>query len=238
MRVLTAPDGVGDDLESLYAFPDRPWVRANFVSTVDGAAVGPNGRSGSINNHVDQRVFGLQRTMADAVLIGSNTVVVEKYGRVPLPPSSQAHYGPTTLAVVSSSADLPPKLLEDDGSAGPLLLLTTEQAGASALAAARDTLGADNVWVVGDGRNVDLPAAVTRLRESGCRHVMAEGGPTLFGLLLQQGLVDEVALTWTPMMVGGNEFRMTHGPQLDVDLTLRTLLEHESTLLGLWQVRR
>lgn len=238
MRVLLAPSGAGDSLESLYAFPDDPWVRANFVSTLDGAAAGPNGRSGSINNAVDQKVFALQRTMADAVLVGSTTVAVEEYGRVPLPPSSQAHYGPTTLVVVSSTAQLPPKLLRDDASAGPLVLLTTEQAGAPALDAARDALGSDSVRVVGDGRHVDVADAVNHLQSAGLRHVMAEGGPTLFDVLLQQGLVDELALTWTPMLVGGTEIRMVHGSPLDVDVQLHTLLEHESTLLGLWRVSR
>ena len=35
----------------------RPWVRVNFVSTIDGSAVGADGRSGSISSAADRAVF-------------------------------------------------------------------------------------------------------------------------------------------------------------------------------------
>ncbi|MFV0464193.1 MAG: dihydrofolate reductase family protein [Nostocoides sp.] len=236
MRVIVAPEGASHDLGELYAFPDAGWVRANLVSTLDGAAVGTDGRSGSINNDSDTAVFSLQRAMADAVLVGSNTVSIEGYGRVPLPSAEHVMFGPTTLVVVSGTASVPEKLLAEDPRGGPVVVLTTEQADAEDVARLRSRLGSDNVWVVGDGRHVDLELAVRTMASNGLRHVMAEGGPTVFGLLLEQGLVNEVALTWTPTIVGGSAFRITEGPSLNVPLELHTLCEHESTLLGLWRV--
>jgi riboflavin biosynthesis pyrimidine reductase len=66
-------------VEELYAWPDRPWLRVNMVSTVDGAAQGPDGRSGTINNDVDKRVFDLLRVDADALVVGAGTVRTEGY---------------------------------------------------------------------------------------------------------------------------------------------------------------
>lgn len=72
---------VGDgSVEDLYAWPDRPWLRVNMVSTVDGAAQGPDGLTGTINNAVDQQVFDLLRVGADAVVVGAGTVRAEGYG--------------------------------------------------------------------------------------------------------------------------------------------------------------
>ena len=51
MRTLIGPDT--DDLAELYRPPSLPWLRVNMVSTLDGAANGDSGRSGSINNEAD-----------------------------------------------------------------------------------------------------------------------------------------------------------------------------------------
>ena len=49
------------DLDEAYAWPDGPWLRANMVSTVDGAARSPDGLSAGISTDADRRVFGRLR---------------------------------------------------------------------------------------------------------------------------------------------------------------------------------
>ena len=76
-----------DALAALYGYPrgvtaERPWVRANFVSTLDGAATGADGRSGSINTGADREVFALLRALADVVVVGAGTARAEGYRRV------------------------------------------------------------------------------------------------------------------------------------------------------------
>ena len=120
---------------------------------------------------------------------------------------------PPALVVVSGSARVP------DGLAGPVegrgagLLVTCAGAGAAALTAARETLGADAVIVAGDG-SVDLPAALDALAGRGLRHVLCEGGPTLLAAALQAGVVDELALSVVPTLVGGDGTRITSGAAL------------------------
>ena len=90
---LTEPDDTA--LHSLYAVPAstpdaaRPFVRANFITTVDGRGSGKDGTSSSINNPADKRVFDLLRSLADTVLVGAGTVRGEGYGRLEAPPAGR-----------------------------------------------------------------------------------------------------------------------------------------------------
>jgi riboflavin biosynthesis pyrimidine reductase len=237
MRLLFPPGAsAGDlsdsDLAELYAFGPGRTVRSNFVSTLDGAATGGDGLSGSINDAADQRVFDLQRRLCDAVLVGAGTARDEGYRRV------QRHDGVAPLlVVVSKHGRVPEGLAQPDPERGDLVLATCEAAGAEAIAGARRLLREESVWVLGTGE-VDLRALVGRLDSDGHRRVLCEGGPSLHGSLLEAGLVDELALTFVGRLVGGDGPRITRGGPLDGSLSLRHLVAEGSTVLGLWSVRR
>lgn len=82
-----------------YDWPQGPWLRANMVSTVDGAAQGSDGLSGSINNEADHDVFQRLRRSADVILVGGGTARAESYGPVETP-----------IVVVTASGALPESL--------------------------------------------------------------------------------------------------------------------------------
>jgi riboflavin biosynthesis pyrimidine reductase len=247
MRVLLDPRRpaspgarvTASDLSALYAFPaGRRWVRANFVSTLDGSAVGADRRSGSINTPADNRVFALQRRLADAVLVGAGTVRAEGYERVE---PARGRPVPPALVVVSASGRVPEGLRTPTRGRGAGLFVTCAAAGSRRVDRARSVLGADAVVVAGDER-VDLPAALAALADRGLRHVLCEGGPSLLATALDAGVVDELALTLSPTVVGGDGTRITSGPLLGgpdgVRAVPRLLLEEAGTLLGLWRVSR
>jgi riboflavin biosynthesis pyrimidine reductase len=48
----------------------------------------------------------------------------------------------------------------------------------------------------------ELADAIAQLRARGHRRILSEGGPTLFGSLLAEGLVDELFLTLSPVFAG------------------------------------
>ncbi|MQW78123.1 pyrimidine reductase family protein [Nocardioides sp. dk4132] len=219
MRVLIGdPDS---SLEELYAPPRLPWLRANMVSSLDGAATGADGRSGSINNAADKQVFDLLRDTCDAVLVGAGTARAEGYGPAAAP-----------VVVVSRSGSVPPTLR----TAGPGRVLLATCAGAPGLDQATALLGAEQVLVCGDDE-VDLAALVDRLHARGLRHLLCEGGPSLLADLLTDGLVDELDATYVPLLVGGAGPRITHGSAVAVTGSPRLLLEQEGTLLGRWWLR-
>lgn len=218
-----------DDLRAAYAFPDRPWLRANFVSTLDGAATGPNGRTGTINNAADQQVFALQRDLCDAVVVGAETARIEGYRRI------EGEKAPL-LVVLSSSAQVPPGIVEPASGRGRVVLVVSRAAPAASVERAQDLLGEDAVWAAGDSL-VDLVAVRERLVEHGHHSILAEGGPTLFAAMLASRVVDEVALTWVPNLIAGDHPRITSGVgELDITLTPASLIEDEGTILGLWRV--
>ncbi len=245
MRVLLDPRRpaspgrrvTASELADLYAFPaGRRWVRSNFVTTLDGSAVGADGRSGTINTPADNRVFALQRDLCDAVLVGSGTVRAEGYQR--LEPTRRRRV-PPALVVVSGSGRVPDGLRTPTRDRGAGLFVTCAAAGPRRLARARSVLGADAVVVAGSDR-VDLAVALAELAGRGLRHVLCEGGPSLLSSALAEGVVDEMALSLAPTVVGGPGPRVTAGPPLGapdgIRLSPRLLVEESGTLLGLWRV--
>lgn len=231
-----------DDLAELYAYPadlDAPWVRANFVSTLDGAASGADGRSGSINSDADKRVFGLLRSLADVILVGAGTARTEGYR--PVRPREvwrdlRARLGlpaAPALAVVTRSLTLPDGLLERVEGGGPVLVVAAADADPQRVAAARDALGPDAVIQAGTGA-VDLGGVVSQLGERGLSRVLCEGGPSLMSDLVAAGLLDELCLTVSPRLVGGEGPRITTGGPLDLDLRLGHVVAAQSVLLTRW----
>jgi riboflavin biosynthesis pyrimidine reductase len=191
------PDPAGDlsdaDLTAAYAFPgERPWVRGSMVSTLDGAMRGPDGHSGSISTAADRRVFSTLRMTADVVLVGAGTVRDEGYR-----PSKRP------IAIVTSRLDLPttlPLFAQRTGLTPTTIVLTTQESAAQAPDELRRL--AD---IVECGRTeVDLAAAIAHLNARGLGHIHCEGGPSLLGSLADSGLLDELLLTVTPMLLGSD----------------------------------
>lgn len=219
-------------LAEVYAPPATPWLRVNFVSTLDGAATGANGRSGSINTEADGVVFHLLRRLSDVVVVGAGTVRTEGYQRL-----GEEDGGALPLAVVSNSARMPGALLAPAPGRGPALLLTRADAPPEALAEARDALGEEAVLVCGESA-VDLVAARAALESRGLTRILAEGGPSLLGAMLEQGVVDELDLSWAPRLVGGDGPRIVRSAALDVALAPMAMVEAEGTVMGRWRVLR
>lgn len=226
MRVLTSGSSYAgrelsdDDLDELLAAPRTPWVRANMVTTVDGAAHGASGLSGGINNAADKRVFDSLRRLCDAVVVGAGTARAEGYGVLDKP-----------LVVVSRRGEVPERLRY----ARPGLVHLATCAAAEKLTEARALLGGDCVHVVGEDA-VDLAALRSRLAGLGLRHLLSEGGPHLLGDLLHQGVLDELNCTVVPRLLGGDAPRIVAGGPIDVPLELHLLLEDSGTLLARWFV--
>jgi riboflavin biosynthesis pyrimidine reductase len=221
VRVLSGP--ASDDLAELYAKPADhvgPWLRVNFVATVDGAAQGEDGRSGGINNAADKVVFDALRELSDVLVVGAGTLRTEGYDATSIP-----------LVVVTRSGRVPDKLR--DAAPGRVLMATT--ATAPGLAEARGLLGDDHVLVLGHDE-VDLAALKAELAGRGWTEQLSEGGPSLFHAMLAAGVVDELCLTTVPRLIAGDHLRVVAGPPVDVPLELALLLEEQGTLLARWLV--
>lgn len=186
-RLLPDPVHDLDDaaLAEAYRPPAGRFLRVNFIESLDGA-IAVEGRSGGLGTPGDRRVFALLRALSDVVLVGAGTAAAERYGPV----------SGLRIAVVSRRASLAP----GDRLAVPGTLLVTCAAADPGRRAALAEAGVD-VVVAGDD-DVDLPLARQLLAERGLEHVTCEGGPRLLRAALDAGIVDELALSVTPTLVG------------------------------------
>ena len=230
-------------LTALYAWSpaprSTPTVRANMISTLDGAATGADSRSGSINGPADLRVFTVLRALADVVLVGAGTVRAEGYRAPRTPPDllpgrqDRGQSEHPALAVVTTSGDLPQALLRDDPA--PWVFTTGE---ARHLGRLRNELPPERLRV--HDSSVDLALVVAALGAEGLPGVLTEGGPRLLGTLLDGDLVDELCLTTSPRIVGGGAARVVDGVawlEPPRPATLVHLLHGDGMLIARWSLR-
>jgi riboflavin-specific deaminase-like protein len=211
---------------------DRPYTLVNFVASADGHAAF-RGRSRWLSDDADREMFHGLREHVDAVLVGTGTLRTERYGRIVRDPERRhrraaAGLNPEPLAaIISRSGDVPLDipLFTDPGSR--VVVFTSAGLDTSDLAAQVDVVHLDP-------GELTLTTMMRRLRSSyDVRSLLCEGGPTLFGALLQEELVDELFVSIAPKLTGGGTApAISAGPEL---AELRTLsivwaLEHEGTL--------
>jgi riboflavin biosynthesis pyrimidine reductase len=213
----------------------RPWLRVNFVSSLDGAVSGGDGFSAGLSGPADRQVFGLLRMTCDALLVGAGTLRHEGYHAVRLDDARRRwrleHGLPEypVLVVVSRSLQLDPG--QHAFTAAPVrpLVLTSQSAPAD-----RRVLLAPVADVLDCGASdVDLALARTVLLDRGLGQVLCEGGPHVLGSLTAADLVDELCLTLAPLLVGPGPARITAGPPPSQPrgLALRQVLTGDDMLL-------
>lgn len=238
MRWLLPPDGEKVDLYAAYrpADPSARLLRINMVASLDGHVVDAQGVSGSLGGEGDRQVFGILRAQAHAVMAGAGTVRTEGYG--PMRPradlAASRHRdgldGPVPIVVVTRSMrlDLDAPLFTE--AVAPTMVVTTTTAPQERVASVQDAGG---IVVAAGADDVDLAGALRIMREEhGIAHVLCEGGPSLNGRLLAEGLVDEVCLTLAPTLTGGDDARrIVTGLAERRDLRPIRVLEHEGELL-------
>lgn len=241
------PPGPAVSPESLYtrlalgerAHSERPYVVCNFVSSADGKATA-GGRTAPLGGDGDRAAFHLLRTQVDAVLAGTGTLRVERYGVL----VRDAHLSEIRLAeeraaqplavVVSRSGRIPfdIPLFADARSRIVIYTPTATVVPASAADVTRHEI---------PPAQDDLLAVLRSLREEhDVRSLLCEGGPTLFNSMLAQDLVDELFLTLAPALVGGDELGITTGTALKGPLPLQLIwtVEQDSHLLLRYARRR
>lgn len=223
-RLWPDPAPIDEDaLAQAYTAPrDRPTVRVNFVSSLDGA-VEVAGFSRGLSDPVDQQVIGLLRAHADAVMVGAGTLRHEGYGPLKLRASRREMRRERglpdlpVLVVVSSALDLDPEhRVFTEAPVRPIVLThaAADPDRRAALARVAD------VVVCGESV-VDLAVGRAELARRGHVAVLCEGGPHLFGALLAADLVDELCLTISAKLAGAGAGRIVAGPGRNEPLPMR-----------------
>ncbi|WP_103350971.1 dihydrofolate reductase family protein [Amycolatopsis sp. CA-128772] len=225
----------GHDLEELYRYPAGPrWLAVNFVSSTDGA-IAVEGRSGALSTPADRIVYRLGNDLADVVLVGAGTAMAEgfegmrpdaatadrrrRFGLAPIAP----------VAVVTTGRSLPADAPVITKAAVPTLVFTS----AAAPLALREAWASNGarVFVVG-AAEVPAEGVVSTLVAEGLGRIDCEGGPRLFGSLIEAGVVDEFRLTVAPFLVAGTAGRAAAGPVVEpASLELASVLTDGASVL-------
>ncbi len=204
-----------DDLLRVYAWPDdRRYLRANMAASIDGAARDAEGKSEGISGEDDKEVFRLLRHTADAVIVGSGTIIAENYGPMPERDSWQAwrrahdRDPQVPIVVVTNSARISPDARVFSGPPGSAVVAVPAAAPADRVAALRDVA---EVMVAGD-EQVDLKELLDTLADRGRTRLLTEGGPTLLADLMPY--LDDLCLTTTPVVLGATDESARPAPDL------------------------
>jgi riboflavin biosynthesis pyrimidine reductase len=233
-RKLAVEDAYGELALDRLAPPDRPYVIANMIASVDGRAT-LAGRSGGLGNETDRQIFLDLRTQVDAVMAGTATIGIERYGSLLKSEERRAkrvarRLEPVPLAVTATrTMELPAHapLFADPESRVVVLTNSERDAPECAAQLLIERLAGDPL---------DLLTGMERLRaRHGVRSLLLEGGPTIFAAMTAAGLVHELFMTRASKLVGSpDELTILEGQQLDQPLELELVsLLHEDAYLFL-----
>jgi riboflavin biosynthesis pyrimidine reductase len=206
------------ELPRLYEYPERdgPWVRANFIASVDGGATA-DGKTETMAGPGDRLIFNLLRELADVIVVGAGTVRIEGYSGAHMS-AAQRHRRHARgqsevpqLAIVTKSGRLERDMPVFTRTEVPPLVLTCTEA---AEETRRVLTGLCEVLdcSAGDPAKVDEAALLQALAARGMRRILTEGGPMLLGAFVQRNMLDELCLTIAPYVVGGLARRIVTGP--------------------------
>jgi diaminohydroxyphosphoribosylaminopyrimidine deaminase/5-amino-6-(5-phosphoribosylamino)uracil reductase len=161
----------------------RPFVIWKFASTMDGRSAALDGTSQWITSPDARADVQELRSTVDAIMVGVGTVLADDpHLTARTDAGALANRQPIRI-IVDTAGRTPDDARVRDGAARTWVATAAE-------------IGAG-----GDGR-VDLRRLGAALYERGCRRVLLEGGPTLAGAFLRDGLVDEVVGYVAPKLLG------------------------------------
>jgi riboflavin-specific deaminase-like protein len=218
------------------AHADRPFLYLNMVASADGRA-SFEGRTSGLGSKADTLLLTELRALADAVLVGTNTIRVEGYGRlvrnaerVARREAAGLHATPTAV-LISRSFDIPWGASLFAAEDQPVIVYTHAEGTPPEVAAPLEVVRMEDPAPA---------AAMADLRARGIRSLLCEGGPLLNSALLEAGVVDELFLTLSPMLSGEpGAPRIVEGEGLPepARLTLEWALRHEQEVYLRYAVR-
>lgn len=181
-------------------------MAVNFALTWDGKVSTRNFTPSDFSSPADKQRLLEIRAQGDALLVGARTIAADNM-TMGLPDEAlraarlrrgQAEY--PLRVIVSNSGEISPDLRLFSHDFSPVLIFST----ARMSAARRVELEKKAIVHCCGTDQVDLREALLILRqEYGVNKVVCEGGPRLFGSLVEQNLVAELNLTLAPRIFAG-----------------------------------
>lgn len=181
-----------------YILTRLPFVTMKTATTLDGKVATKTGSSQWISSAEARAEVHTMRHQHMGIMVGSGTILHDN-------PSLSTRLEVDALQprpiIIDSRLSIPldAKVLQIN--AGQTIVITTEQA-SSTKAEQLKALGV-TVLSCGQSEGVDLELAMRKLGELEISSILLEGGGTLNGAMLQQGLIDKIVIYYGMKIVGG-----------------------------------
>lgn len=177
---------------------DRPFVTLKLAQSLDGRVAARDGSSRWITAREARTAAHALRAGADAVVVGSGTVLADD-PRLDVR-HVEAPAGQPRPVVLDRRGRTPPSAR----ALRPGALVVTGPDPDAAWRARLEDVGAEVVTVAAHDRGVDLKAALRALLDRDLQALMVEGGPTLAGAVTRAGLVDRLVVHLGGVVIGGD----------------------------------
>src|SRR6202040_4166236 len=197
---------------------ELPFVAVTFAMTVDGKVTTKNYSPVDFTSCEDKAHLIRQLALGDAVLVGHGTIENDNV-RLGIPREDlrkeriargQPPY--PIRVIVSNKGRINPKLKIFETDFAPIIIFSTTRMPRKT----RDQLREKATLYLTQARRVDLRWMLQELRyDYKVKQVACEGGPVLFRLLLERGLVDQLNLTIAPFLFGGKNAPTLTGVNFD-----------------------
>jgi diaminohydroxyphosphoribosylaminopyrimidine deaminase/5-amino-6-(5-phosphoribosylamino)uracil reductase len=194
-----------------------PFVVAKFAASLDGKIAATSGDSRWVSGPESRRWAHRQRTVADAIMVGVRTVLIDnpeltarpaRRPRVRTEPGEgarEADGGPRQpLRVVADSQGRTPASARVLRGPARTLVATTD-ASSEAWRREMHDAGAEVAVLPASGGRVDLSELLRHLGGRDILGLLVEGGGELLGSFFDLGLVDKVQAIIAPIIIGGQE---------------------------------
>jgi diaminohydroxyphosphoribosylaminopyrimidine deaminase/5-amino-6-(5-phosphoribosylamino)uracil reductase len=205
---LSVDELVGrDEWAAVNQNQQRPFVVYKFAATLDGRIASEDGTSQWITSAESRAEVHLLRAGCNATVVGSGTQQADDPNlavrgnddpRLDLSIVSNPDRQPWRV-VIDSNAKTPADAMVCNDAA-PTLIVVADDADASHLDGVVDVLRVKRA-----DRGLDLDAALQGLFARGIKGVFLEGGPTLAGSFIAQGLIDRVVNYVAPALLGSGK---------------------------------
>ena len=153
----------------------RPHVTVKWAASLDGRAAAQDGTSQWISGPESRVRVHQQRSAADAIVVGTGTVLADNPSLTARAPEGVLHVH-QPVPVIIGSRNIPGDALVHQHPLEPLII----------------------------GHN-DLHAALSEMYANGIRSIFVEGGPTLASAFIAEGLADRLYIYLAPVLLGGEK---------------------------------
>jgi len=178
-----------------------PFVIAKFAASLDGRIAAASGDSRWVSGPEAREWSHRLRTRIDAIICGSETIIIDDPLLTARPDGSDAARQPLRV-VVDSRGRVAPMARVFQGTDWALTLVATTEDASATWRASVEATGAEVLTFAKHGDHVDLEELLRELARRDVVTALIEGGGVLLGGFFDRGLVDKVYAVIAPIIVG------------------------------------